>query len=112
MRKTIKGIINEISENNKTMFSFEGFNTEKNEELNSELLYRIKRKYGNQNHSHNKRVEIAGKNINELKAYYMLLWGIDRYLEQREYLLYPNLDYVIKDYETRKKNALNILLGE
>lgn len=77
-RKTVKQIIAEINENKKTCFDFEGFNQEKHEELIKELCYAVMHKFGSSKLSEVAREKRACKTIPELKAYYILKYGMER----------------------------------
>ena len=77
-RKTVKQIIAEINENKKSMFDFEGFNQKKHDELVKELCYTIMHKFDSRYFSQEKREKIACKTIPDLKAYYILKYGMDR----------------------------------
>ena len=77
-RKTVKQIIAEINENKKSLFDFEGFNQKKHDELVKELCYAIMHKFDSIYFSQEKREKIACKTIPDLKAYYILKYGMDR----------------------------------
>ena len=77
-RKTVKQIIAEINENKKSMFDFEGFNQKKHDELVKELCYAIMYKFDSRYFSQEKREKIACKTIPDLKAYYILKYGMER----------------------------------
>ena len=77
-RKTVKQIIAEINENKKSLFDFEGFNQKKHDELVKELCYAIMHKFDSRYFSQEKREKIACKTIPDLKAYYILKYGMER----------------------------------
>ena len=77
-RKTVKQIIAEINENKKYLFDFEGFNQKKHDELVKELCYAIMHKFESRQFSQEKREKIACKTIPDLKAYYILKYGMER----------------------------------
>ena len=76
-RKTVKQIIAEINENKKSMFDFEGFNQKKHDELVKELCYAIMHKFDSRYLSQDAREKRACKTIPDLKAYYILKYGIE-----------------------------------
>lgn len=77
-RKTVKQIIAEINENKKTCFYFEGFNKTKHDELVKELCYAIMRKFDSKHLSEIAREKRACKTVPDLKAYYILKYGMER----------------------------------
>lgn len=71
---TIKQIRKAIEQNTLSIFTFEGFNSERDTALKNELLHTLKEKYSRPRDTDEKRIIRAGK-TREAEAYFMLKHG-------------------------------------